>query len=264
MAKELPYFRFTPQEWQNGDISLERYELRGIFIEICSYYWVKDCSITKAMLEKRYSNEKALIDELVNLGILSFQESGDFIKISFLDDQFDTLSESRKRRQEAGSKGGKAKSSKAKAKLKQSSSYKDKDKDKDKDKEDMFFNAFKTITKKNIRVFDDKAKRHFHARLKEGYTVEDIIQAIENCKNDKYHIENPHYLTLEFITRADKLSKYLNSQDAKLTTPKDDLTEFTLKAPLGLTKKIRAKTLAEAKQMYANNCGALIEDIEQK
>ena len=34
MAKELPYFRFTVQEWQNGDIGIESYELKGLFIDI--------------------------------------------------------------------------------------------------------------------------------------------------------------------------------------------------------------------------------------
>ena len=33
MAKELPYFRFTAAEWLNDDISLESYELKGLFIE---------------------------------------------------------------------------------------------------------------------------------------------------------------------------------------------------------------------------------------
>jgi hypothetical protein len=134
MAKELPYFRFTPQEWQNGDISLERLELRGLFIDICCYYWIKDCSINVAMLKKRYSNDIELINELIENEIISTDENDEFVIISFLDEQFDVLSEQRKRRQNAGSKGGKQKSSNAKAMLKQKSSYKDKDKDKDKEK----------------------------------------------------------------------------------------------------------------------------------
>ena len=132
MAKELPYFRFTPQEWQNGDISLEGYELKGLFIDICSYYWVRDCSITIAMLEKRYSGAKELLEQLLKLEIIKVDKKNEFVQISFLNEQFDTLSEARKRRQKAGSLGGKKKSSNAKAMLKQSSSYKDKDKDKDK------------------------------------------------------------------------------------------------------------------------------------
>ena len=57
---------------------------------------------------------------------------------------------------------------------------------------------------------NDKTKSSFAARLKEGFTKEQICRAITNCKNDKYHIENPQYLTIEFILRNDKLEKYLN------------------------------------------------------
>ena len=71
---------------------------------------------------------------------------------------------------------------------------------------------FEKITGKKIRVFGDKASAQLKARLKEGFTVEDIIQAIKNCHADKYHQENPKYLTLEFITRQTKLQTYLNVQ----------------------------------------------------
>lgn len=129
MSKELPYFRFTAFEWLNDDISLEDYETKGVFIDVCAYYWFKDCSITRAMLEKRFSNAIPTIKTLFNSGIIKFKNGDDFIEISFLNKQFDELSELRKQRQNAGSKGGKQKASKAKAKLKQNPSYKDKDKD---------------------------------------------------------------------------------------------------------------------------------------
>ncbi len=132
MAKELPYFRFTPQEWQNGNISLESYELRGLFIDVCCYYWVKDCSITLALLKKRFSNDIKSLNELIKLGIITKENDKGFIAISFLDKQYDLLSKRRQRRQNAGAMGGKKKSSNAKAKLKQSSSYKEKDNYKDK------------------------------------------------------------------------------------------------------------------------------------
>lgn len=126
MAKDLPYFRFTVQDWQNGKISLERYELQGLFISVCGYYWINDCNITMAMLQKKFSNAKALLGELVELGILKHEIKHDKIKIDFLLTQQQLLSEKRKRRQDAGSKGGNAK-----AMLWQNRSYKDKDKDKD-------------------------------------------------------------------------------------------------------------------------------------
>ena len=133
MSKELPYFRFTAFEWLNGDISLESYDIKGVFSDICAYYWFKDCSITKAMLEKRFSNALTEIKTLLKTGIIKYKNGDEFLIISFLDEQFDQLSELRKRRQEAGRKGGKQGLSKPKAKPKQKRSYKDKDNNNNKD-----------------------------------------------------------------------------------------------------------------------------------
>jgi len=134
MAKELPYFRFTVQDWQNGKISLESYELQGLFISVCGYYWINDCSITMAMLKKRFRDATSLLDELVKLGIIKHENKHDKVEIDFLNFQYDLLSEKRKLRQVAGSKGGNAK-----AMLKQKGSYKDKDNNKDNNKDKFNF-----------------------------------------------------------------------------------------------------------------------------
>lgn len=152
MAKELPYFRFTVQEWQNGDIGIESYELKGLFIDICGFYWIKDCTVSVPMLQKRFSNAKDLLEQLFDLGIIKVDDS-DNASINFLDEQFDMLSENRKRRQQAGKKGGLAKSSNAKAMLKQSSSYKDKDKDKEKDNNNRSFVADANKDLKGYRLY---------------------------------------------------------------------------------------------------------------
>lgn len=126
MAKELPYFRFTVQDWQNGKIDLERYELKGLFIDLCGYYWINDCTLTLTMLQKKFSNAKDMILELIELDIIKHENRHDKVEIEFLNKQYDLLSEKRKLRQVAGSKGGNAK-----AMLKQKDSYKDKDNNKD-------------------------------------------------------------------------------------------------------------------------------------
>jgi uncharacterized phage protein (TIGR02220 family) len=82
----------------------------------------------------------------------------------------------------------------------------------------LFFN---TTTGKNVRVVNDKTKKQFNARLKEGYTKADIFNAIKNCYNDDYHQNNPKYLTLEFISRSDKLEKYSNYQNKVDVLPTD-------------------------------------------
>ena len=152
MAKELPYFRFTPQEWQNGDIFLESYHLKGLFIDICAYYWIKDCSITIAMLKRRYHDAEADIEKLVELGIIGYDIESDMVSIKFLNEQFDLLSDKRQKRVEAGRLGGLAKAknqekeqdcSNAKAMPKQSHSETEKChsyKDKDNNKKDKYYN----------------------------------------------------------------------------------------------------------------------------
>lgn len=127
---ELPYFRFTVSAWQNGKIDIERNELKGIFISICGFYWLQDCSVTLDLIQKKFPNDINLIKELIDLGIILHEKRHNKLQIEFLNKQFDLLSEKRKLRQAAGSRGGNAK-----AMLKQKRSYKDKDNNKDKDKD---------------------------------------------------------------------------------------------------------------------------------
>ena len=74
---------------------------------------------------------------------------------------------------------------------------------------DKLLIAFNQITNKNCRVVNSKTRAQLKARLKDGYTKQNIKDAIINCYNDKFHKENNHkHLTLEFITRPDKLERY--------------------------------------------------------
>jgi uncharacterized phage protein (TIGR02220 family) len=79
---------------------------------------------------------------------------------------------------------------------------------------------FNNLTGKKTKVVSEKAKRQIKARLKEGYTKQDLWNAIVNCFNDPYHKENPKYLTLEFISRSDKMEKYC--ENLKTKKPKED------------------------------------------
>jgi len=95
MANELPYFRFTVSAWQNGKIGIESFELKGLFIDVCGYYWINDCTITLTMLKKKFSNAKGLL-ELIELEIIKHENRHDKIEIDFLNIQYDLLSEKRK------------------------------------------------------------------------------------------------------------------------------------------------------------------------
>lgn len=129
MAKELPYFRFTCQEWQNGAITYESFEAQGVFINACTYYWLSDCSITIAQLQHRLSDARKVLEELFKKGIIK-EENGDVV-IEFLDKQWGLLGEYIEKKRIAGRKGGLKRASNATAQLKHNSSYKEKDKEKE-------------------------------------------------------------------------------------------------------------------------------------
>lgn len=74
-------------------------------------------------------------------------------------------------------------------------------------------NFLKFFNEKMNRGFKgcDKSRRQFAARIKQGYTAQDFAKAIEALKNDRYHIDSAFKnATPEFITRPDKLEKFIN------------------------------------------------------
>lgn len=160
VAKELPYFRFTASEWLNDDISLESYSHKGAFIDACAYYWSQDCDVTLDKLKKKFSNASGLLNDLIKIGVIKHENRHDKVEIVFLNKQYDLLSEKRKLRQDAGSKGGKAK-----AMLKQKRSYKDKDnnKDKDNDKIEVIQSVF--LTEEEIGKAGEFFGHHYQLAL---------------------------------------------------------------------------------------------------
>ena len=234
MAKELPYFKFEPAEYLTKDISFCSLSAQGLFINICSYYWQRNCKITKSQLLKRLDYEDEF-DELIFEGVIDLDEN-EYIIVKFLDNQLSTVEEKSKINSTNGSKGGRPKKNieikpietEIKPKLNPIESE-TKGIREDKIKENNINNnlsvnwegllsQFNSITGKKMRVVCDKTKRQVNARLKEGYSKQDIVNAITNCFNDDFHKDNPHFLTLEFISRADKMQKY--SQEIKKAKPK--------------------------------------------
>jgi len=62
---------------------------------------------------------------------------------------------------------------------------------------------------RRFKVINEKTKRAYKGRLKEGYTKEQIIDAIKNAAATKYHKDtNYQYCTPEFFSRAEIIDKY--------------------------------------------------------
>ena len=106
MAKELPYFKFEPAEYLTKNISFCSLSAQGLFVNICSYYWQRNCKLTTEQVLKRL-NYKTELDELISEGIIDLQD--DFIVIKFLDNQLVEVEKTSKQNALNGAKGGRPK-----------------------------------------------------------------------------------------------------------------------------------------------------------
>tara|TARA_R100001440_G_scaffold24871_2_gene40351 strand:- start:441 stop:854 length:414 start_codon:yes stop_codon:yes gene_type:complete len=107
--KELPYFKFHPNQWLTGSISFLNYEEQGAFIKVCCYYWSKECKIPY----DQYTKIIACYKELIDKGVVKKKRNN--ISIDWLDEQYKERKESHNKRVKSGKKGGKQSWSNAQA-----------------------------------------------------------------------------------------------------------------------------------------------------
>ena len=100
--KELPYFKFYPNQWITGSISFMDLDVQGAFIKVCCYYWSKECNVTrkqiKTLIPKQWS---VLLDAEL------FKIDNESISIKWLDEQYEERKNAHQKRVNAGRKGGK-------------------------------------------------------------------------------------------------------------------------------------------------------------
>ncbi len=74
---------------------------------------------------------------------------------------------------------------------------------------DLLLKFINKTLNKNFKTINNKAKASYKARLKDGYTKEDITNAVKNSVNDSYHKEtNFKYLTPEYFSRPKTLDLF--------------------------------------------------------
>ena len=62
---------------------------------------------------------------------------------------------------------------------------------------------------RNFRVMNNSIKDKYKSLLKQGYTKQQIIDSINNCKENDYHKQNNYqYCTPEFFSRSVTIDKY--------------------------------------------------------
>ena len=93
-----------------------------------------------------------------------------------------------------------------------------------------FTNLLKLInlkTGRNFKVINKSVRAKYKARLKEGYTKDDISNAISNAVNTQYHKDNNYkHLTPEFFSRADKIDAHSNTTETKPTSLADAVNQM--------------------------------------
>ncbi len=95
MAKELPYFKFEPNAWDNGNIQILSREDKGLFMDLCSMYWSRLGDVPfKLAVQKLCGGNATALDSLCEENIIAVVD--DSICIDFLNEQlaeFESISE---------------------------------------------------------------------------------------------------------------------------------------------------------------------------
>lgn len=245
MAKELPYFQFEPAEYLTKDISFCSLEAQGLFINICSYYWQRECKLTTEQLLRRLNHPKEL-EELIGEKVISVIES--VIKVSFLDDQYKNATKKSNTNSINGSKGGRPKKikpelnpikSETKPKLNPiKSESKGIREDKRIEEEKRVDNTFKEKKEKFIVWFNQEKKVKTGRKgtirvmsktddnnlkqLFKGYKLADFQIALDNMFKSSWAVENG-MCNITHLVRVDNFNKYLGQGVKQSVKPVENL-----------------------------------------
>lgn len=86
MAKELPYFKFEPSQWDTGNIQVCPPEVKGIFIDLCSIYWQRLGELPyKLAIQKICGGNATALETLCEEDIIKVIDG--MICIDFLNEQ---------------------------------------------------------------------------------------------------------------------------------------------------------------------------------
>lgn len=104
MAKELPFFKFEPNQWENGNIQICSREDKGLFMDLCSMYWARLGDLPlKLAVQKLCGGNATAFDSLIEENIFAVIEG--FIRIDFLNEQLEEFDNTRKQNSQNAKEG---------------------------------------------------------------------------------------------------------------------------------------------------------------
>lgn len=238
MAKELPYFKFEPSEWDNGLVQMCSRESKGLFIDICTMYWARLGNLPYKLVVQKLCNGNAnALHELMHEQVFSIADEQ--IVIKFLDNQLSEFGHKRKQASKAAkvrwAKHTKNKSINANAMQMHSerNAIREDEIRLDKIKVDNinanklaegvieYFNGVCVNLPKVVKL-TDKRKKHILAREKE-YSKEDIKKVIDlTAESNFLNGQNANGWTASFDWIIDKSNfikilenNYINKNNGK-------------------------------------------------
>lgn len=103
MAKELPYFKFEPAEWDSGTIQMCSTASKGLFIDMCALYWTRLGEVPyKLVLQKLCNSNAGALQELLEERLFVIEDN--MVVIDFLDKQLNEFQETSEKRRKAANK----------------------------------------------------------------------------------------------------------------------------------------------------------------
>ena len=105
MAKELPFFKFTPTEWLVGKISFQPLEVQGAFMQCCCMFW-KNSGVIKVD-DMDYRIGKNNLSQLIEFDFIKVEDG--FLRIEFLEEQLVSFEGVRRSRSLSGIKSAEKK-----------------------------------------------------------------------------------------------------------------------------------------------------------
>ena len=104
MSKELPFFKFEPNQWENGNIQMCNRELKGLFIDLCSMYWARLGDLSyKLAVQKLCDGNAFALESLKECEMIDVIEG--HICIDFLNEQLSEFEITSKRNSQIAKDG---------------------------------------------------------------------------------------------------------------------------------------------------------------